>query len=496
MKTFAYKAAGAGLALCLMLGIGGCSNVLDVSLPADLTGDALDDPVSAGTQINSMIVLFENGMSNFDYTVHGHEDGVEVVLASPSINGSTFGYVANAPNFSEFMQSRQFAKSLHEKLDKTWTVAQVAKRAQYLAITSIYEGAVVAWMGASLCEGALDAGKVMSQADMYAAADQVLTRAVTEIQAAGDFAMPFGISTSALTMAYGLRAQNSWMAGNLAAARADAERVTGVGAVPTRFFAYMTRENTTTRRNLPYYNGPSARFALMQGVVDWWKGSLRQPNPANGKLWPEVIPFTGYTELGILPDGRAVRDDGLPIRMAGNGTIPQNYRTPIESTAVPDTRVPFIIGLVGGKSTPSYIATKFTALNQYIPLVNWKEMMLIRAEAAGGQGAIDRVNELRAADNLPRVTYLAASDAEGIRRMIIEERRRTLFQEGRYYYTKLKNLDLLWFPRKQGAMPNNGSQYQGGVRLAMPDNEYLLNPNILDLNKRATGCDAKSAPVF
>ena len=86
-------------------------------------------------------------------------------------------------------------------------------------------------------------------------------------------------------------------------------------------------------------------------------------------------------------------------------------------------------------------------------------MLLIRAEAAGGQGAIDLVNELRAADNLPRVTYLAGATAtpQQIRYMIIEERRRALFLEGRYFYTKLKNLDLLWFPRSAGQSPDGGN---------------------------------------
>jgi hypothetical protein len=45
-------------------------------------------------------------------------------------------------------------------------------------------------------------------------------------------------------------------------------------------------------------------------------------------------------------------------------------------------------------------------------------------------------------------------------------------------------------------MPTAGTQYNGGVRMGMPDNEYQLNPNILDLNKRGSGCDAKSAPIF
>ena len=512
------RVAGAALALGFTLAIGGCDNIFDVELPAQLTGDALEDPVGAVTQINSIIVMFENSMSNFKYTVHGHEDGGEVVLMSPSIGSGIFGYTATTSDFTAstgntpaggFMQARLFAKNLHEKLEKTWTVAQVPQRARYLAISSMYEGATYAWMGSTLCEGALDGGKMLTQADMYALADQYLTRAITEIQAAGgDFAMPFNITSSALTMAYGFRAQNSWMSGNLAGAKTDAEKV------PSKFYAYMTREATSTRRNLNYYNGPSARFASLQGVVDWWQSASYQPNPATGKKWPAVIPFTGYTDLGILPDGRAVRDDGLPIRLAGPVgvlSLEEKYRNAaVEDAAVADPRVPFITGIVGGKSFITFIATKWPSCAvsvcgnfgggsgeaAYIPLVNWKEMVLIRAEAEGGQGAIDRVNEIRTSDGLPKVTYLAATDKDGIRRMIIEERRRALFQEGRFYYTKLKNLDLLWFPRLQGRMPTAGAPYSGGVRMTMPDNEYQLNTNIGDLNKRGSGCDDANKPTF
>jgi hypothetical protein len=125
-------------------------------------------------------------------------------------------------------------------------------------------------------------------------------------------------------------------------------------------------------------------------------------------------------------------------------------------------------------------------------------MYLLRAELEGGQRAIDLVNEVRAADNLPRITYASAGNATQIRYMIIEERRRALFLEGRFYFTKLKNLDLLWFPRKQGQHPGGGAggaTYGGVIRFAMPESEFQLNQN-LSLQDQATGCDASQRPIL
>jgi hypothetical protein len=280
-------------------------------------------------------------------------------------------------------------------------------------------------------------------------------------------------------MAYGLRAQVRWMAGNRAGALEDAARV------PRGFNAFVTREARPGRRNLAFEAGNGTRFARLLDVNDWWRGA---PNPVTNRAWPSPIPFTGYTNLGILPDGRAVRDDGLPIRTAGN------HRTPIENTAVPDTRVKSLAATVQGIGlSGQFVNAKYTGEGSPIALVNWREMWLIRAELEGGQRAIDLVNEIRTADGLPLVTYATATNADQIRYLIIEERRRALFLEGRYYFTKLKNLDLLWFPRGEGALPTGGQFLLGGIRFVMPQNEYMLNPN-LTLADQATGCEANQRP--
>ena len=118
----------------------------------------------------------------------------------------------------------------------------------------------------------------------------------------------------------------------------------------------------------------------------------------------------------------------------------------------------------------------------------------IRAEGVGGQGAIDLVNELRAFDNLPLVTYADPNNATQIRFVIIEERRRALVLEGRYFHTQLKNPDILWFPRSVGGTRGFDHAHRGGVRFLMPNSEFENNEN-LGLLDRATGYSPNERPV-
>ncbi len=475
------RSACVAVGLGISLSLSGCNDLLEVDLPAQLTNEVLADPVGAGIQLNTVIGNFEEAYNGYLWEIFGREGGGEIRLASAGTTNAAFRYGHSADWFNQISRSRNFAVSLHEKLDKEWTVKDVPLRSQYLAITSLYAGAVTSWMGSTLCEVSLDAGPLLTIDKTYAEAETLLTRAIAEIgSAGGDFAMPFGISTSAMTMAYGLRAQLRWMKGDNAGALADAVKV------PQGFNAWVTREATPARRNLAFYNGNFLRYLELYDPIDWWIGPA---NPANNQLWPKPIPFTGYPNLGILPDGRAVRDDGLPIRTAGN------YRTAIESTAVADTRVKTELKQVQAKGALGYVPMRYTSEADDFPLVNWKEMWLIRAELEGGQAAIDKVNVLRTADGLPKVTYADPANATQIKYMIIEERRRALYLEGRFFFTMLKNPDLLWFPRASGAAPGYGQQLNGGVRFVMPDNEFDLNKNLTKAD-RAANCAVGVKPVI
>ena len=481
---------------CSVAVLSGCEGLLDVDLPAKLTDEALESPQGAQTIRNSVIGEFESAFNYVVWSHHGLEDGGEIILGSPGIDRGGFTWQTTPQHWFPFMQSsRRFGEILHDKLEEEWTVTDVPERGPYMAISSMYQGAAIGLLGMTLCEVTVNVGELMTTDEALALADQYLTRAISEIDAVGDFAMPYGIASSAKTMALGLRAQVRWAKGDLTGASIDAQ------LVPQGFLAWVTRDTGPFRRNKAYFDGVLTRYAFLYPVNDWWtadptKAPGSEINPVTGMRWPDQIPFTGYPNLGILDDGRAVWDDtGLPIR---TGAAPEQtegkYRLPIEDTAVPDHRVDHHWGTTQGQSFPSYFVGKYTSESDPLPLVNWEEMVLIRAAAEGGQGAIDLVNVLRAAEGLPLVTYADPGNSEQIRYMIIEERRRALYVEGRYYFTKLKNLDLLWFPRDEGTQFSGRNQYGGAIRMIMPDSEYELNPN-LDLKDRATGCPQNERPV-
>jgi hypothetical protein len=511
-KRWAHLAVALGFSF----GAAACDELLEVDLPAQLGDDALEDPAGAESVVITLIEHFEQAVDLMVWQFHGHEDGGEIYLASPGTNAGDMTYGTDASGgprssvqlgttsgyegwFQELTTSIRFSRFLHQKLADEWTVAQVPLRARYLAFSSLYEGAALTRLGESMCEVALESGPLQAPNDVLALAETTLGRALTELAAlpGGDVALPYGISTSAKAMAYGLRAQARWMKGDLTGAASDAAQV------PNGFTAYVTRDANAARNNKAYFAGTENRYAELYDVVNWWRPANRT-NPATGQQWPAVIPFTGYVFLGILPDGRAVRDDGLPIRRTGanpGGTGGLPVMPGIEPTAVADTRVPFFLGQVAGAggAAARAIHQKYANAGADIPLVNWKEMILIRAEQVGGQGAIDLVNQIRTADGLPRVTYITGATAtpEQIRYMIIEERRRSLFLEGRFLMTKIKNTDLLWFPRAQGQTPGAGRALGGGVRFHMPNSEYLYNPNTNgDLNLRGTKCAVNERPVI
>lgn len=507
-RSWGRRAAGA-LVLGLTLGaLGACDNLLEVDLPSELTNTALEDPAGAETQINSVIAMFECSYSAYAWQIMGNEDIMETIAGVAS---GVHRYYADAATFEgdcdsdsedndwydRLHASRRLAGQLYSRLETDWTVEQVPRREEYMAITAIYQAAALDHFGEVFCEMAVDEGPLMSPEETLAQASMWLDRADTHLaNMGGDFEMPFGVTGNddglgAAVMVDGLRARVAFYSGDYAAAMAAAE------SVPQGFTAYVTREQGPQRRNKVYDAATAVGYGGMLGPNTWWSGN---PNPVTGLEWPSPIPFTGYIFLGIMSDdGRAVNPDGTPVVWAEEFREEGEPPISLDNGAEPDTRVEHFKKSIQGPE-PREVPAKYTSEADDIPYVNWKEMWLIRAaieaDAGNAQEAIDLINDLRADADLPLVTYLddTATDDE-LWRMVTEEWRRALWLEGRYYPYKIQNTDRLWFPRAQGASPLQGYAYFGAVRMIMPQSEYQLNPN-LSLDDRGTGCSADQRPVF
>jgi hypothetical protein len=371
-----------------------------------------------------------------------------------------------------------------------WTVAN---KERLLATLALYNTITLGVFGEHFCEFAIDAGSLMTPGEVLdvaeAWADSVFAHAPA----------PIAITTTAGTVttdirqtAFALRARIRYANGDLAGAAADAANVTN------GHMAYILREDPEDRRNMIATHqgnvGGIQAAGFLQGPVrvktatNTYGISDLASHPVTGAAWPDPVPFTGYINLAIqTADGRAVTDAGNALTTADAGT-----------TA--DTRIVHALGNTAGGN--DYVVRKYTALASDIPLVNWREMRLIQAENAGPSVAgVDFVNQIRTADALPLVAgayrTLVEGDADRFDDLIIEERRRALWLEARFWSTKILKNEKLWFPRREGAWINANATYQldGGVRLLMPNAEYQINGN-LGLDMRGTGCPAGEAPIF
>jgi hypothetical protein len=497
MLTLTGPAKAAAL-ICAVSATTACDKLLEVDLPSAVTSDALDDPGTAALQVNSVMAAVECGYSSFAIDAAGMEDNFQMVsgvAGSYSQYGDTPGGGAcdGGPYTQGWMNSLLAGRAQGYASYASILGWTVANKERLLATLALYNTVTLGLFGEHFCEYTIDVGPMMSPGEVLALAETWVDSVFAHAPA------PIAITTTAGTVttdihqtASALRARIRYARGDLAGAASDAANVTD------GHMAYILREDPEDRRNMVATHqgnvGGIQAAGFLQGPVrvktatSAYGVSSLGSHPVTGAAWPDPVPFTGYIDLAIqTADGRAVDDSGNALTTAAAGT-----------TA--DTRVVHAIGNTAGGN--DNVERKYTALSSDIPLVNWREMRLIQAENAGpGAAGVDFVNEIRAADGLPLVagTYrtLVEGDADRFDDLLIEERRRALWLEARFWSTKIIKNEKLWFPRRVGAWINANATYQldGGVRLLMPNAEYQLNSN-LGLEARGTGCPAGEAPIY
>jgi hypothetical protein len=487
--------------LVLAVGAAGCDGLLEVNLPAAVTSDALDDPSVAPILVNAVMAQFECGYSSFLMDASGMEDNFQMVTGvagnysqySNTAGGGQCDTDAYSQEWSDpFLIARGQGATTYNSL-VGWGSSAVLK-----GTTAFYVAAILDVWGEYFCESAIDSGPLLTPANTLDSANAWVQKALDAVTANGaDFAITTaaGTHTSSITAsANGLRARILWAKGDLAGAAAAA------ALVPANHVTWVLREAGEKRRNMVSVSqsggGGIQAAGFLQGPVQLKTASnsygvTQLGSHPNGTPWTSPLPFTGYRDLGIeTATGRAVSDTGVPVLNTDAG-------------AQSDTRVTHALKNTAGGI--DVVPQKYPLETDDMPLVNWREMRLIQAEAAGPSAAgVNLVNLLRTAAGLPLVQgayrTLVEGNAARYRDLLIEERRRALFEEGRFWATKLKHNDILWFPRSVGDLTNASSSYTfgGGVRLLRDSDEYQINPNFAGaggLALRGTGCTPFEAPV-
>jgi starch-binding outer membrane protein, SusD/RagB family len=142
---------------------------------------------------------------------------------------------------------------------------------------------------------------------------------------------------------------------------------------------------------------------------------------------------------------------------------------------VPDPRVTLVDTGVNGADQQSriYTASKYPTDASPIRLARGTEALLIRAEAAGGQTAVDIINQLHTAAGIPP---FQSNDPAEIRAQIILERSREFFLES-HHLGDLIRYDVPLTPAA-GAPWHNGAVYGDTRCMPLPDVERFNNPTL------------------
>jgi len=497
-----------GALLCALAVLAGCEGLLEVNLPDAVTSAALEDSTTASLQVNSVMAGVECGYSSFIMDAAGMADNFQMVTgvagnysqyAATAGGGGCDGDAYSTEWNNPFLIARGQGYDTYQNISE-WNHTD---RAEMLATTAMYTAIILDIYGEYFCEFAVDTGPLLTPSATLTLAEAWVDSVFVNItRAGGDFAITTqqGTQTTSIQqMAYGLRSRIRWArngAGDVAAAAADGAMVSD------DHVSWVLREAGEDRRNMVssmHGGGGGVQAAgFLQGPVklktdlNAYGISQLGTHPTGtawpGGTWPNPVPFTGYIDLALTAEGMAVDGNGNAITAATMGVGGED-----------DPRVEHVLGNTSGGT--DWLIQKYTSLDDDMPLVNYREMRLIQAEAAGaGAAGVALVNAIRDDDDVINITgayqVLVEGDADAYENMIIEERRRALWLEGRFWSTKIRHNDKLWFPREVGSLVNPGAIYDfgGGVRLRMSNTEYDINPN-LSRDDRATGCAVAERPT-
>ena len=272
------RAVTLGILLVTQL-LSACEGILDVELPGQVREKALDNPVLASTLVVSAQADFECAFSEFVHTTGlwsnellNSSGGAEVngwgarIGTYESGTGTCATVSASRGAFSTYLPlqiARRQAENALTRLDK-FTDAEVPNRTLLLATAAAYSGFAHTLLGEAYCQMALDAGPLVTPAQVLAVAEERFTRAIELGTTSGN--------ASIANMARVGRARVRIQLGKKAEAAADA-RLVPAGFVFNATYATtpFRRSNTVVLNNNVNFHesvAPEYRGLTVGGVAD------------------------------------------------------------------------------------------------------------------------------------------------------------------------------------------------------------------------------------
>jgi hypothetical protein len=224
----------------------------------------------------------------------------------------------------------------------------------------------------------------------------------------------------------------------------------------------VTGSSADSLRNLSLVG--RARARINQGTA-----TKRAEAVADATQVPDGFTFNArYSAATGRSENRIFRYNNT----SGQITVDPSYRN------LNDPRVPAVDANRSASlaSLRLWTQMKYTSLTAPIPIASWREAILIRAEVAGGQEAVNLINQLRTRPGVALAPF-ASTDPAAIQAQVQEERRRELYLESHRLFDTIRfNVPLN--PAPGAPFPNGGGQYGTNKCLPLPDVERLNNPNI------------------
>lgn len=446
-KTMKQQRPSRLLAVVLSFGIvasAGCEQLLDVEAPTQVPEEVITDPQNADLLLSS--VMADLSCAFTEYIVAGGLLGDEIVdsqlaarmwdydrrtisEASPQ-HGWTCGF--SDPGIYQTMATARFSADNAVHLLEGFSDADVPNRDAMIATAEAFSGYSRVFLGEAYCSVAgLESGEDGPVLGGDVSSAELFARAQEHFGRAIQSAEASGASQIANLARIG-RARARLNLGDTDGALADAS------AVPAGFsygFAYSDQSFRSSNR-IWTMNNRDQRITIEDDFHDVTFGGTLDPR----------VPVVDREQL------------------AGA----DNY-------------------------SPWWTQEKYPAQIDSIPLARYAEAQLIIAEVELGQTAVDIINELHRAANLPEYDPADVTDDIEVLGHVIEERRREFFLESHHFHDKLRyraiaqqlgvapatlNPNLPVSPVAGEPFPQKGGSYGELQCLPLPEIEEVTNPNI------------------